>query len=121
MKAINNRFAPRARLPGADMMRLVTMGSFPTRSFGRATIQLGEYASTKALYVGLVDEEGAPLAKLSVNLPGSESLPKGQFWAKTWFENEEIAADALASGAFRSLGKRKQTGLVIAELWEVVE
>ncbi len=46
----------------------------------------------------------------------SQLLGDGEFFAKTWSENEEIAADALASGIFRDTG-RTSGDIVNAPIW----
>jgi len=53
---------------------------------------------------------------LSVNFP-EVKLGSGEFAAKTWSENEEIAEDALKSGLFIDTGKRIRSGYVEASVW----
>lgn len=60
--------------------------------------------------------EGHRFATLSVNFWEIE-LEEGEFAVKTWSENEEIAADALASGLFIDTGKRIKSGYVEASVW----
>lgn len=57
---------------------------------------------------------------LSVNLPyDSEILYPGEFYAKTWSENEGWSMAALRSGIFVDIGLRRKTGFVEAQLWRL--
>ena len=88
-----------------------------TRSFGTLHVITGAYRHDGRLAVELVHEDGEPVATLSVNMPESAHLlGEGEFFAKTWSENEEIAEDALASGIFRDTG-RTSGDLVNASIW----
>ena len=91
--------------------------SFSTRHFGTATVTTSTYQNGNAIAVELVDQTGEPMAVLSVNIPNSAHLlGKGEFFAKTWSENEAITKDALASGIFRDTGRRND-GDVEAPIW----
>ena len=64
----------------------------------------------------LLIQDNYRFATLSVNFP-EVKLEEGEFAVKTWSENEQIAADALASGIFIDTGKRIQSGYVEASVW----
>jgi len=66
----------------------------------------------------ILTQDGQRFAILSVNFPFPEvELEHNEFAVKTWSENEEIAADALASGLFVDTGKRIRSGYVEAPVW----
>jgi hypothetical protein len=91
--------------------------SFPTRLFGTAQVITSAYDRGGGCAVELVDGNGEPITMLSVNLPEfAPLLGDGEFFAKTWSENEEIAKDALFSGIFRNTG-RTGGGIVNAQIW----
>ena len=91
--------------------------SFTSRSFGKVNVVTSAYQRGGKLAVELVAEDGEDIATLSVNMPEcSQILGDGEFFAKTWSENEEIAADALASGIFRDTG-RTSGDTVNAQIW----
>jgi hypothetical protein len=91
--------------------------SFDTRFYGRASVVTDAYHVGGKLSVELVADDGEPIATLSVNMPDcSQLLSSGEFFAKTWSENEDIAEDALASGIFRDTG-RTSGGIVNAPIW----
>jgi hypothetical protein len=90
--------------------------AFETRSFGTAAVLRLAYQDGR-LAVALLAEDGETLATLSVNIPESAHLlGEGEFFAKTWSENEEIAEDALASGIFRDTG-RTSGEVLNAKIW----
>ena len=63
-------------------------------------------------------EDGEEFATLSVNLPRyAHHLRQGEFFAKTYSENAEIAAETLASGAVRDTGVRIETPLGPTPVW----
>jgi len=64
----------------------------------------------------LLIQDNYRFATLSVNFP-LVKLEEGEFAVKTWSENEQVAADALASGLFVDTGKRIQSGYVEASVW----
>jgi len=64
-------------------------------------------------------DEYEPFCTLTCNLD-HVPLNDREVIVKTWSENEEVAACALASGLFRDTGKRALTGFVLAQIWEVL-
>jgi hypothetical protein len=91
--------------------------SFETRHFGIAQVITSSYQNGGKLAVELVDQNGEPIAMLSVNIPeSSHMLGENEFFAKTWSENEEIAEEALQSGIFRDTG-RTSDGFLKAKIW----
>ena len=91
--------------------------SFTSRSFGKVNVITGAYQHGGKLAVELVADSGEDIATLSVNMTKcSQLLGDGEFFAKTWSENEEIATDALASGIFRDTG-RTSGDIVNAPIW----
>ena len=87
--------------------------------YGEASVERGEYGNGR-LAIQLVDAETEePIANLTVNLP-DEELAEGEFFVKTWSENQPIAAAALASGLFQDTGRRVPTGFVEAQVWRFV-
>lgn len=98
-----------------------TIGFIQT-SFGHAAVQTSTYMSGGSTAVLLNDSiTEQPICTLSVNLPEScHELEPGEFFAKTWSENEEIAKLALTSGLFEDTGRRVPTGFVEAQVWKIV-
>ena len=64
----------------------------------------------------ILTQDGQRFATLSVNFPVVK-LEEGEFAVKTWSENEQVAADCLASGLFVDTGKRIKSGYVEASVW----
>ena len=64
----------------------------------------------------ILTQDGQRFATLSVNF-SEVKMEEGEFAVKTWSENEQIAADCLASGLFVDTGKRIQSGYVEASVW----
>lgn len=61
--------------------------------------------------------EDLPFGTLTVNLP-EEHLEEGEFFVKTWTENEAIAPFILKkAGLFEDTGKRVDSGFVQAAIW----
>ncbi|HUT79506.1 MAG TPA: hypothetical protein VM285_17550 [Polyangia bacterium] len=87
--------------------------------WGRADVVRGEYGNGR-LALQLLGPNGRAIAVLTVNLP-EEELAEGEFFVKTWRENEGIAAAALASGLFVDTGRRVPTGFVEAQVWRFAE
>ena len=84
------------------------------------------YADTSRRYanggtvVQVIMDNGALWGILSVNIPGeTEHLRPGEFFAKTWSENEGWSQAALDSGIFVDTGFRMRTGFVQAQLWKL--
>lgn len=88
-----------------------------TTSFGTAYLEFNHYINMR-LAIMLMDEEGMRIATLTVNMP-EHKLEPGEFFVKTWSENQEIAADCLKSGLFEDTGKRVITGWVEAQVWRM--
>lgn len=57
-----------------------------------------------------------PYATITVNLP-NDYLDEGEFFVKTWAENEDITAILKQSDIFIDTGRRVSTGFVQAEVW----
>ena len=66
------------------------------------------YANNEALALEAVDSEG-PFATLSVNLPGSGSLPKNQCYFKTYSENEGFLEQLEAQKLVKRVGSIEQS------------
>lgn len=99
------------------IMKILESFTFTSRIFGTVTVTKSTYAVNEALAVELFDNQGEPIAVLSVNLPEeSYLLGPNEFFVKTWSENEEIARDALASGLFHATGRTSGHGLS-APIW----
>lgn len=91
--------------------------SFYTRLCGTANVITNTYQRGGKLSVELVADSGEEITTLSVNMPEcSHLLGDGEFFAKTWSENEGIAEDALVSGIFRDTGRRSDN-IVNAPIW----
>lgn len=73
------------------------------------------YENNHANAVIIENIHGEPMAALSCNLPHC-SLDEDEFLAKTWSENEPIAA--ACKHLFIDTGKRISTGYVEAEVWK---
>jgi len=63
------------------------------------------------------DDTGPPFCVLTTNLDGVH-LEHGEFFVKTWSENEGIANHLRVSGIFTDTGKRATTGFTHAEVWK---
>jgi len=107
------------------------MKSFNSKTWGEVHIQELKYVNNNRLALQLVqigwgnlynlyvDKPKAviaPLGMLTVNL-SEEELSDGEFFVKTWGENEEISVEALASRLFIDTGRRVKTGWVKAQVW----
>ena len=91
--------------------------SFRTRNYGSVTVVKSAYSIGGKVAVELIADTGEPIAVLSVNIPESAHLlGSGEFFVKTWSENEELAEDALASGIFRATGRTSKT-VLNAPIW----
>ena len=88
-------------------------------SYGPATLRFGSYPRSGQTAVQLFLAGGELLATLSLNIPEKGNLlGEGEFFAKTYSENEEIAQACLASGRFEDTGKRVASGFVQVEIWK---
>lgn len=65
--------------------------------------------------------DDGPAGTLSVASVQSVDLAPGEFLAKVWSENEEIAACALKSGLFIDTGRRIPMGFVEAQVWRIAQ
>ena len=94
--------------------------SFKTRNFGTVYIVPCGYVDSGCPAIQLLDNNDDLIAVLSVNLPNCAGLLfEGEFFARTWNDNEEIAEDALASGLFRDTG-RTSVETVNAQIWKLL-
>lgn len=80
-------------------------------------LQTAKYQYSGRLAIQAVTEDYEPWAKLTVNL--DEPLEEGEFFVKTWEENDPVSEAARNSGLFIDTGKRVKTGFVEAEVWKV--
>lgn len=87
----------------------------------KITVKRMEYGGGN-LALKLVGPIGQPFGTLTVNLSPKvhKALAPGEFYVKTWSENKELAAAALASGLFVDTGKYSVTGWVTAPVWRFV-
>ena len=78
-----------------------------------------KYANGRlALVIHPTSTGGGPAyCVLTVNLP-NDKLEHGEFFVKTWSENEGIANHLRVSGIFTDTGKRATTGFTHAEVWK---
>ena len=79
-------------------------------------IELGLYPNRQTK-VQLWDEDG-PAGYLSCSIDYVD-LGNTEFLAKTWSENEELAAAALQSGLFEDTGRRVPAGFTAAQVWRI--
>lgn len=87
--------------------------------YGLASVVLAVYFSGR-LAISLVDEEdGEPIATLTVNDPET-TLRADEILVKTWSENEEIAKVMAATGWFEDTGRRVQLNHVTAQVWRTL-
>jgi len=94
------------------------MMAFKTHDYGTVEVTTAHYTNVRLLIV-LRNPAIYPddrIADLTVNLP-DESLADGEFFVKTWSENEAIVEEAMASGLFVDTGRRVPTGYCIAHVW----
>ena len=86
----------------------------------KLSVQLGVSQNGQPKVQLWVDEEEgycSPAGTLSIASPILVDLAPGEFLAKVWSENEEIAAVALKSGLFIDTGRRIPMGFVEAQVW----
>lgn len=82
----------------------------------RITIHESTYADGSPAILA-TDASGAAYAKLSINT-GRPLAPR-HVAIKTWSENEDFAAAALASGLFEATGMEIPSGFVKAPVWRI--
>jgi hypothetical protein len=66
------------------------------------SLSVAQYSNNGATAVQLMSDEG-PFSTISVNLPESGLLSKGQFFGKHWSENEGILEQLVAQGAIKKV------------------
>ena len=94
--------------------------SFPTTSHGTVSIRIGIYDGNEAMAVELYDNKEEFVSTLSVNIPEfAHELRSNEFFAKTWSENADLSADALASCLFEDTGRTRKLPWVIAPIWRL--
>lgn len=91
---------------------------FKSKLYKTLYVNKRQYAGGRmALQLNMPD--GQLAAVLTVNIPECDKLlGPGEFFIKTWSENEEIAKEALASGLFVDTGRRVENGFVEAQIWK---
>lgn len=95
--------------------------TFKTTVYGEVLLHRSFYQDGGApamTLIGIDEYPGEQIATLTVNIPGAR-IACDEFLVKTWSENEQIAADALASGLFEDTGRRIATGYVEAQVWKL--
>lgn len=75
-----------------------------------------QYSNKRLVIEGVYDE--GSFAVLTVNLIDNK-LDDGEFFVKTWSENEEFARCAMETDLFIDTGKRVKTGFVEAQVWKL--
>lgn len=105
------------------------IGTFQSARWGNVVASRGNYGGPQGpLAIVLQCEDGEPLATLSVNMyrpecsHDSRDLPAGCFYVKDYGGQEDLAAEALASGLFKTRGDLPEasSGFVSAPAWELV-
>lgn len=103
-----------------ELVKKYTAG-MPSFQFGRETFYVdthGRYMNG-GMVVHVLDEKLNIVITLSVNIPEHfDMLCEGEFFAKTWSENENVAAGAMLSGLFKHMGVTIRTGFVDAPIWK---
>jgi hypothetical protein len=83
--------------------------TFELSLIGRVTMRCGNYpvSSVNPPYIELV-QGGESITTLTVNLDDelNDQLEEGEFFVKTWSENEDLIPAILASGLFVDTRKR---------------
>lgn len=92
--------------------------SFPGPTGETLDVLLGTYPQSGQLHVQIV-ESGEPYCTLSVAGHTTPQLAPGEFLAKTWYENEDVATAALKSGLFTDTGRRIPIGHEEAQVWRI--
>lgn len=90
--------------------------------FGMAKVIRCAYMNNLAMAIQLVDANTEePIATFSTNLQDpAHDLQPGEFFAKTWSENEPLTATMLECGLFKDTGIRESTGFVEAQVWKLI-
>lgn len=105
------------------------LGTFQSKRWGTVSAYRSTYdGPTGPMAVVLLDSDGQRLATLSVNMyepecsRDSHDLAADCFYVKTWGGNEDLAAEALASGLFvaRADLPQAESGFVSAPVWQLV-
>lgn len=106
------------------------IGAFNSQRWGRVDVLRATYMGPEGpTAIVLQQPDGEPLATLSVNMYepecslDSRNLPRDCFYVKRWAENEEISAEALASGLFveRPDLPEAESGYVSAPVWQLTQ
>ncbi|MEO5368198.1 MAG: hypothetical protein H7831_17965 [Magnetococcus sp. WYHC-3] len=101
------------------------IGKFESGEFGTVSVLFGKYPYSGEPQVLLELSGGEALARLSVDLTDQGYVVSvvaerpGCFFAKTYSENREIAAEALASGLFMDTGRRVKLRFVDVPIWAI--
>jgi hypothetical protein len=94
------------------------IGTFEFKGETLTALKLAYRDGSNNTAIELVDAEGFPYARLSVNLEGNV-LPDGHFAVKAYSENVAIAEAARASGLFEPTGTFAYSPYVTAEVWKI--
>lgn len=94
------------------------MRTFHSGYYGKVGIMKLTYPNGCTAVQLVSEEDGEDIATLSVNLPRHvHNLRPGEFFVKTYSENETIAEEALASGAVEDTGARIMTEIGETPIW----
>lgn len=99
---------------------MIYSATFPGPYGEKISVQLGVSYQNGQPKVQLWDNEG-PAGSLSIAGPTDVMLAPGEFLAKVWSENEEIADCALKSGVFIDTGRRVPVGHAEAQIWKIAQ
>lgn len=69
-----------------------------TSEWGTCQLREGHYVDEKGPMALWLERQGEVIAKISVNLPGSEQLPERCFYLKWWGENWRTSMNVVESG-----------------------
>lgn len=95
---------------------------FPDRYWGKvkAVLLQGEYVSNGRMSIRACNELGHPIGTLSHNVPNYH-LDEDEVIVKTWLDNLDLSAAAMASGCFIDTGKRLLDGGAIEyQVWRAL-
>lgn len=94
------------------------MNTYTSRYGGRIQVVALNYSDGNLAVQLYKVEDGEQFATLSVNLPRyAHYLRAGEFFAKTYSENAEIAQEALDAGVVKDTGGRVETPLGTTPIW----